>query len=53
MYLEIVLFLLLIFIIKNWNMKCKNEGMCNMENPVCDNNCRKAKYEVCLVKGSC
>jgi len=53
MYLEILLFLLLLFIIKNWNVKCGKEGMCNMEYQVCDYNCQKAKYEVCLVKGSC
>jgi len=28
------------------------EHMCNIERPVCDYYCQRAKYEVCLVKGN-
>lgn len=51
MYLEIFLLILLVIIVRYWNINNAKEGMCNMQYPVCDYACRQAKYEVCLVKG--
>lgn len=42
----IIVLIILWVIIKN-----NKETMCNIERPVCDYYCQRAKYEVCLVKG--
>ena len=42
---------ILIVLLVLWNLFGNKETMCNIERPICDHACQKAKYEVCLVKG--
>ena len=47
---NIVLIIVMVLILWRF-MKYTKETMCNIERPVCDYYCQRAKYEVCLMKG--
>lgn len=46
-----LIIIIVVVIILWWLMNKTKETMCNIEQPVCDYYCQRAKYEVCLVKG--